>query len=100
MLSCEEIIEFSSEKSFEDFLNDRLLKLAIEREFEIIGEALSRLSRIDENNIVRNIPDYRKIIDFRNVISHGYDVVDEMVLWDFAQNKVPDLLNQVRNYKQ
>ena len=69
-LSCEKIIEFSSGKSFEDFLDDRLLQLAIEREFEIIGEALSLLSRIDE-----------------------------MVLWDFAQNKVPELLNQVRNFK-
>lgn len=45
-MSCEEIIEFSKGKSFDDFIENRVLQLAIEREFEIIGEALSRLSRI------------------------------------------------------
>lgn len=98
-MSCEEIIEFSKGKSFDDFIENRVLQLAIEREFEIIGEALSRLSRIDEENLEKNIPEYRKIIDFRNVISHGYDVIDEMVLWDFVQNKVPELLKKVQNYK-
>lgn len=98
-LSCEEIIEFSNGKSFTDFSESRLLQLAIEREFEIIGEALARLSKIDEANLEKNIPEYRKIIDFRNVISHGYDVIDEMVLWDFVQNKVPDLLKKVNRYK-
>lgn len=98
-MSCEEIIEFSKGKSFDDFIENRVLQLAIEREFEIIGKALSRLSRIDEENLEKNIPEYRKIIDFRNVISHGYDVIDEMVLWDFVQNKVPELLKKVQNYK-
>lgn len=97
-LSCEEIIEFSKGKSFDEFTENRILQLAIEREFEIIGEALSRLSRIDEENLENNIPEYRKIIDLRNVISHGYDVLDEMVLWDFVQSKVPELLNKVHNY--
>ncbi|MEX2605342.1 MAG: HepT-like ribonuclease domain-containing protein [Gracilimonas sp.] len=94
-LSCEEIIEFTVGKSFEDFQENRILQLAIEREFEIIGEALSRLSRIDAENLEERIPEYRKIIDFRNIISHGYDVIDEMALWDFTQNKVPELLNKV-----
>lgn len=98
-MSCEEIIEFSKGKSFDDFIENRVLQLAIEREFEIIGEALSRLSRIDEENLEKNISEYRKIIDFRKVISHGYDVIDEMVLWDFVQNKVPELLKKVQNYK-
>jgi uncharacterized protein with HEPN domain len=47
-LSCQEIIEFTDGKSFEDFHQDRMLQLAIEREFEIIGEALHRLSRVNE----------------------------------------------------
>jgi uncharacterized protein with HEPN domain len=44
------------------------------------------------------IPDYRKIIGFRNIIAHGYDVIDQAVLWDFAVNKVPELLENVDRY--
>jgi uncharacterized protein with HEPN domain len=98
VLSCEEITEFTDGKRLEDFQNNRMLQLALEREFEIIGEALSRLSRIDEDNLEHKIPEYRKIIDFRNIISHGYDVIDELALWDFVKNKVPELLEKTRNY--
>jgi len=97
-ISCEEILEFSKGKSFEEFSNDRLLQLATEREFEIIGEALVRLERIEEENLQRRIPEYRKIIGFRNILAHGYDIVDEASLWDFVVNRVPELLEQVLNY--
>ena len=68
-LSCQEIMDFIDGKSFEDFQEDRMLQLAIEREFEIIGEALHRLSRIEEAALSEKIPEYRKIIDFRNYCS-------------------------------
>lgn len=98
VLSCEEIMEFTKGKNFNDFEENRMLQLAIEREFEIIGEALSRLSKIDEQTLKEKVPEYRKIIDFRNVISHGYDVIDEMILWDFACHRIPELLTKIRNY--
>lgn len=69
-----------------------MLQLAIEREFEIIGEALFRLSNLEEEILASKIPEYRKIIDFRNIIAHGYDIIDEAALWDFAENRVPELL--------
>ncbi len=97
-LSCGEILDFIDGKSFEDFQQDRMLQLAIEREFEIIGEALYRLSRIEEAELFRKIPEYRKIIDFRNIIAHGYDIIDEAALWDFAVNRVPELLDKVKYY--
>ena len=97
-ISCEEIQEFSKGKSFEEFNEDRLLQLGLEREFEIIGEALSRLARIDPEGIENKIPEYRKIIGFRNILAHGYDIIDEASLWDFAQNRVPELLSMVENY--
>jgi len=53
---------------------------------------------IDPVDLENKIPEYRQIIDFRNIISHGYDVIDEKVIWDFAVNKVPELLQKVRNY--
>lgn len=92
------ILDFIDGKSFEDFQEDRMLQLAIEREFEIIGEALHRLSRIEEAMLAKQIPEYRKIIDFRNIIAHGYDIIDEAAMWDFAVNRVPELLNKVEDY--
>lgn len=75
-----------------------MLQLAIEREFEIIGEALDRLTRIEEATLAVKIPEYRKIIDFRNIIAHGYDIIDEAALWDFAVNRIPKLLEKVENF--
>jgi uncharacterized protein with HEPN domain len=91
-------LDFIEGKSFEDFQEDRMLQVAIEREFEIIGEALQRLSRIEETTLAEKIPEYRKIIDFRNIIAHGYDIIDEAAMWDFAVNRVPELLDKVENY--
>lgn len=98
-ISCEEIQKFSEGLSFDQFIQNRLLQLALEREFEIIGEALARLERADPETILRRIPEYRKIIGFRNILAHGYDIVDEASLWDFAKNRVPELLDQVQNYQ-
>jgi len=97
--ACEEMQEFHEGISFEAYLMDKKLQLATERQFEIIGEAISRLSRIDEAKLMEIIPDYRKIISFRNVIAHGYDVRDQAVLWDFAINKVPELLKRVKSFR-
>jgi len=97
-LSCRELSDFIEGKSFEDFQNNRMLQLAIEREFEIIGEALYRLAAIEEEVLAIKIPEYRKIIDFRNIIAHGYDIIDEAALWDFAVNRVPELVEKIENY--
>ncbi len=97
-IACEEITGFCSGKSFEAFLEDRLLQLALEREFEIIGEALVRLERLDEAKLSQRIPEYRKIIGFRNLVAHGYDTIDDAALWDLANNHVPELLSKVLNY--
>ncbi len=98
ILSCEEIEQFTRGKDFHAFLEDRLLQLALEREFEIIGEALVRLERIDAHAIGEKIPEYRRIIDFRNLVAHGYDVIDDSSLWDFAKNRVPELIDKARKY--
>jgi len=97
-LSCIEISDFIDGITFENFQENRMMQLAIEREFEIIGEALSRIARIEEENLARQIPEYRKIIDFRNIIAHGYDIIDEAAMWDFAENRVPELMGKVENY--
>src|SRR5699024_3624242 len=97
-LSCRETSNFIDGKSFQEFQGNRMLQLAIEREFEIIGEALYRLARNEEETLASRIPVYRKIINFRNIIAHGYDTVDEAAMWDFAKNLVPELVEKVENY--
>lgn len=97
-LACSEIVSFTAGKALDDYLADRLLQLGLEREFEIIGEALNRLERIDGDRLEQHIPEYRRIIGFRNIIAHGYDVVDDVTLWDLATNRVPELLKQGNQY--
>ena len=58
---------------------DRLLRQAVERNFEIIGEAISRLARVDPD-IAARIGDHPQIIAFRNVLIHGYDLIDHAQL--------------------
>ncbi|TVP77637.1 MAG: DUF86 domain-containing protein [Puniceicoccaceae bacterium] len=97
-LACSEIADFIQGKSLDSYLKDRLLQLALEREFEIVGEALNRLERLDPKGLDQHIPEYRKIIGFRNIIAHGYDVIDDATLWDLASNRTPELLSQVETY--
>lgn len=97
--ACQEIILYTSKMDFEEFKSDRVIQLAIERELEIIGEALNRLSKMNERRLELNIPEYTKIIGLRNIISHGYDIVDPEIIWDTIIHKVPDLMKKVDNYE-
>lgn len=79
---CIEEIEvfISGEKySFEQYSNDLKTKRAVERNLTIIGEAMSRALKLDENLPISNT---RKIVDTRNRIMHGYDKVSDKVIWE------------------
>ena len=97
-LTCAETKAFCTGKDLAAFQSDRVLQLAVERQFEIIGEALSRLERLDPENLAKKIPEYRQIIGFRNLIAHGYDIIDDAALWDFVVNRIPELLDKVEKY--
>jgi len=64
-------------------------------QFEIIGEALNRL-RQTSPEVAGRIPPWRKIIDFRNLLIHGYAVVESERVWHFAQNRLPELRTVVQ----
>jgi uncharacterized protein with HEPN domain len=85
--SIEEIETFCHDKTFHDFCGDRGLQLIVERELEIIGEALARLRR-DHPNLAEQIRDIHKIVGLRNVLAHGYDILEHEILWDIVENRI------------
>ena len=88
------IVNQARGKALEDYLADDVLRPAVERHFEIIGEALNRLYRRDPE-ITARIDDHARIIAFRNILIHGYDAIDDRRVWDAIENSVPKLLQQV-----
>jgi uncharacterized protein with HEPN domain len=66
----------------------------VERCFEIVGEALSQLRKIDPATAQR-ITDWQAIIGFRNVLIHGYVQVDDAKTWDIVQSEIPVLLAEL-----
>jgi uncharacterized protein with HEPN domain len=73
-----------------------LLRSAVERQFEIIGEAFRRLAKEDAETAGR-IADYTRIISFRNILIHGYAEIDDRLVWDILQSMLPTLLEQVQS---
>jgi len=71
-----------------------LLRPAVERHFEIIGEALTRLKRRDPS-LTESIHDHVQIIAFRNVLIHCYDTIDDRRVWDAIEHSLPALLREV-----
>ena len=78
-------------KALDDYRNDRLMRQAIERNFEIVGEAIKRPTP-DDPAVAARIGDHRQIIAFRNVLIHGYDLVDHALVWNTIERKLPALL--------
>jgi len=81
---------FTSGKTFEDYKASELLRSAVERQFEIIGEALTNLRKIAPD-VAAQIPDLARIIAFRNILIHGYATVDDTLVWGVVEADVPVL---------
>jgi len=77
---------------FQDYQDDLRTKRAVERNIEIIGEAMNRI--LKQNNEIL-ITDSRKIVDVRNRIIHGYDTVSDDVIWGIVIKQLPILKNEV-----
>ena len=98
---CEDILQaineleaFCHKKTIEDFRADRALQLVVERELEIIGEAMARLQR-EHPNLADQITDASKIVGLRNVLARGYDMLEYEILWDVAVNKLTSLKREI-----
>jgi uncharacterized protein with HEPN domain len=92
--AAELIAEFTAGKSLADYMKDPMLRAAVERKFEIIGEALVRLAKLD-SAVAARISEHQRIIAFRNVLIHGYNNVDDLVVWGIVESKLPALRRDV-----
>ena len=84
------IASITAGKSFADFDRDVVLRSAVERQFEIVGEALAQLARLDAA-MAAMVPDLREIVAFRNVLIHGYAVIDRARVWRVVEDNLPEL---------
>ena len=91
----EDILEMLDGMNETAFLADLRTQRATERSFEIVGEALARLAR-EFPEVAARIPEHRRVIDFRNVLAHGYDSVDPRLVFDLARTRLPALLASLR----
>lgn len=85
------ISEWSASRTLEQYRDDPMLRSAVERNFEVVGEAINRLARADADT-ARRLGPYEQIIAFRNILIHGYDIVEHDRVWHVIRNDVPDLL--------
>jgi uncharacterized protein with HEPN domain len=93
-LAADRLVEFTAGKSQEQYQADDLLKSAVERQFEIVGEAMTRLRQLDPATVAK-ISESQRIIAFRNILIHGYAEVDDRLVWDIVRTKLPLLREEV-----
>ena len=88
------IKEFISGRTFEVYVSDELLHSAVERKFEVMGEAINRIKR-DEPELLLQIRNHRDIISFRNILVHGYDAIDDRIVWGVMEEDLDSLIEDV-----
>ena len=92
--SADAILRFTAARTEREYRQDEMLRAAVERHFEIIGEALNRLTRANPALATR-IPGARQAIAFRNLLIHGYAVVDDATVWRTVRDDLPGLRETV-----
>jgi uncharacterized protein with HEPN domain len=92
---CKFVLEMTKDKSVEDYKHDRIFRSALERELQIIGEAMLQLDNLNPA-ISERIAEHRNIIGFRHVLVHGYANLDPDTVWNVVETKVSILLEQAR----
>jgi uncharacterized protein with HEPN domain len=88
--AADAIEQFTAGLDMQAYVATELVQSAVERKFEIIGEAMGHLSKLDPALAAR-IPDSGAIIAFRNVLIHGYATVEHERVWRIAETSLPAL---------
>lgn len=88
--ACAAINDFVQESSLESYAANLLLRSAVERQLQNIGEALSQLSKLDAA-LASRVPQQRQLIGFRNVLVHGYAGLNDAEVWRVLHENLPEL---------
>lgn len=96
---CEFVLEMTQGKTVEDYKNDRIFRSALERELQIIGEAMLQLDSVSRQT-AEKISQHRNIIGFRHVLVHGYANLDPDTVWNVVETKISILLGQAKKLLQ
>jgi uncharacterized protein with HEPN domain len=91
-----ETVKQRCENNFNQFKSDILLQRAVERDLEIIGEAIRKILEIQPS---AQITAAKNIIGLRNIISHAYDSIEPEMIWGIIQNNVPALAEEIAKLK-
>lgn len=83
-----------NKRDFKVYMSDKMLRRAVEREFEIIGEAMNRIEKIDSTI---NISSKKQIISMRNRVIHGYDKIDNEIIWGTIVRHLPALKTEIED---
>lgn len=92
--AADAITAFTEGRTAELYTDDLMLRSAVERQFEILGEAMSRALSI-EPELSTRLTESRSVVDFRNVIAHDYDRLAHATVWDVAANHLPHLRDRI-----
>lgn len=92
--ACTLIIQFTDKKTIHEYLKDPLLRSGVERQFEIIGEALNQSIKI-EPAIAEKIRNTRRIINFRNILIHGYSSISDEIVWGIVEKNLPEFMEDL-----
>lgn len=96
LTAARSIQQFAKGKHFEDYCADEMLSAAIERKFEIIGEALNRVKKTCPEDL-QAISEWPAIINFRNILAHAYDHVEDSVVWGIVTTQIPDFIKELES---
>lgn len=92
--ACRLLEDFLRGRTFAEYDSDALLRSAVERQFIIVGEALVQAAKV-EVSISSSITAFRQIVGFRNILVHGYAVVQNATVWGIFENDLPVLKQEL-----
>ena len=93
--ACKTLLDFIQDKSLQHYDADLLLRSGVERQLMIVGEALSQAYKLDPS-LSESVGNIREIINLRNVIVHGYAVVENETIWGIIEEDLPRLHKEVQ----